>query len=64
MDTMLEEDKDDKFGSNVHTFYCQSGVRTTQQIFCLSLAGWPLDQLKNDDGSYIEWYHGDGAIAA
>jgi 3-mercaptopyruvate sulfurtransferase SseA len=64
MDTMLEEDQDDTFGSNVHTFYCQSGVRTTQLIFGLSLAGCPLDQLKNYDGSWIEWSHGDGAIAA
>lgn len=64
MNKMLEEDEDDKFGSNVHTFYCQSGVRTTQLIFGLSLAGWPLDQLKNYDGSWIEWSHGDGAIAA
>jgi thiosulfate/3-mercaptopyruvate sulfurtransferase len=64
MDTMLLEDEDDKFGSNVHTFYCQSGVRTTQLIFGLSLAGWPLDQLKNYDGSWIERSHGYGPIAA
>jgi thiosulfate/3-mercaptopyruvate sulfurtransferase len=71
MDTILveegedgEDDDGELFGSNVHTFYCQSGVRTTQLIFGLSLAGWPLDQLKNYDGSWIEWSHGDGAVAA
>lgn len=39
-------------------FYCQSGVRTTQEIFGLYLLGWPEEQLMNYDGSWIEWsYH-------
>jgi len=39
-----------------HVFYCQSGVRTTQLIFALhELVGHPLSQLKNYDGSWIEW---------
>ena len=38
-----------------HVFYCQSGVRTTQLIFGLCLAGWPLERLKNYDGSWVEW---------
>ena len=40
-----------------HTFYCQSGVRTTQLIFGLALAGWPLERLRNYDGSWVEWSH-------
>lgn len=43
--------------SHAHVFYCQSGVRTTQLIFGLCLAGWPVDRLKNYDGSWIEWSH-------
>jgi len=38
-------------------FYCQSGVRTTQLIFGLCRAGWPLEKLKNYDGSWVEWSH-------
>jgi len=38
-----------------HTFYSQTGIRTTQIIFGLHLAGWPLERLKNYDGSWIEW---------
>ena len=38
-----------------HVFYCQSGVRTTQLTFGLCLAGWPLERLKNYDGSWVEW---------
>ena len=41
----------------VHTFYCQSGVRTTQLIFGLHRAGWPLETLRNYDGSWVEWSH-------
>ena len=40
-----------------HTFYCQSGVRTTQLIFGMSLAGWDVRDLKNYDGSRVEWSH-------
>ena len=40
-----------------HTFYCQSGVRTTQLIFGMKLAGWELSQLRNYDGSWVEWSH-------
>jgi thiosulfate/3-mercaptopyruvate sulfurtransferase len=36
-------------------FYCQSGVRSTQAIFALYLAGWPLDKLHNYDSSWIGW---------
>ena len=40
-------------------FYCQSGVRTTTEIFALYLLGWDPAQLHNYDGSWIEWsyYH-------
>ncbi len=40
-------------------FYCQSGVRTTTEIFALYLMGWEPAQLHNYDGSWIEWsyYH-------
>jgi 3-mercaptopyruvate sulfurtransferase SseA len=38
-----------------HVFYCQSGVRTTQLIFGMHRAGWPLRALKNYDGSWVEW---------
>ena len=36
-------------------FYCQSGVRSTQAIFALYLAGWPLEKLHNYDSSWIGW---------
>jgi len=36
-------------------FYCQSGVRSTQPLFALYLAGWPLEKLHNYDGSWIGW---------
>jgi thiosulfate/3-mercaptopyruvate sulfurtransferase len=36
-------------------FYCQSGVRSTQAIFALYLAGWPLERLHNYDSSWIGW---------
>ena len=40
-------------------FYCQSGVRTTTEIFALYLMGWDPAMLHNYDGSWIEWsyYH-------
>jgi thiosulfate/3-mercaptopyruvate sulfurtransferase len=39
-------------------FYCQSGVRTTTEMFALYLMGWDVDHLANYDGSWIEWsYH-------
>ena len=41
----------------IHTFYCQSGVRTTQLIFGMTMAGWELSQLRNYDGSWVEWSH-------
>lgn len=47
----------DDDAARVHTFYCQSGVRTTQLIFGLVLAGWPIRSLKNYDGSWVEWSH-------
>lgn len=40
-------------------FYCQSGVRTTQNIFALYLIGFPIDNLKNYDGSWIEYSYKD-----
>jgi thiosulfate/3-mercaptopyruvate sulfurtransferase len=36
-------------------FYCQSGVRSTQAIFALYLAGWPIEKLHNYDSSWIGW---------
>jgi len=36
-------------------FYCHSGVRTTQVMYCLYLLGWDEHQLCNYDGSWIEW---------
>lgn len=36
-------------------FYCQSGVRSTQALFALYLAGWPLEKLHNYDSSWIGW---------
>lgn len=41
----------------IHTFYCQSGVRTTQLIFGMAMTGWPLGHLRNYDGSWVEWSH-------
>ncbi|RMH64275.1 MAG: sulfurtransferase, partial [Bacteroidetes bacterium] len=36
-------------------FYCQSGVRTTTEMFALYLMGWDPAKLHNHDGSWIEW---------
>jgi thiosulfate/3-mercaptopyruvate sulfurtransferase len=36
-------------------FYCQSGVRSTQALFGLYLAGWPVEKLHNYDSSWIGW---------
>lgn len=36
-------------------FYCQSGVRSTQALFALYLAGWPMEKLHNYDSSWIGW---------
>ena len=44
-------------GGGAHVFYCQSAVRTTQLIFGMCRAGWPLERLKNYDGSWVEWSH-------
>ena len=44
-------------GGGAHVFYCQSAVRTTQLIFGMCRAGWPLESLKNYDGSWVEWSH-------
>lgn len=52
----------EKYGfdqSKQQIFYCQSGVRTTTEMFVLYLMGWDPAQLHNYDGSWIEWsyYH-------
>jgi thiosulfate/3-mercaptopyruvate sulfurtransferase len=48
---------------NKHIFYCQSGVRTTTEMFALYLLGWDIDHLANYDGSWIEWsYHEENPI--
>jgi len=52
----------DEFGfdsTKQQVFYCQSGVRTTTEMFSLYLMGWDPAQLHNYDGSWIEWsyYH-------
>ncbi len=41
--------------SSEQYFYCQSGVRSTQALFVLYLAGWPLEKLHNYDSSWIGW---------
>ena len=57
----------EKFGfdkTKQQVFYCQSGVRTTQEIFGLYLLGWPVDKLHNFDGSWIAWsYNKNNPIA-
>jgi thiosulfate/3-mercaptopyruvate sulfurtransferase len=40
-------------------FYCQSGVRTTTEMFALYLVGWDPANLANYDGSWIEWSYFD-----
>lgn len=41
-----------------HVFLCQSGVRTTTEIFSLYLMGYDVEKLHNYDGSWLEWsYH-------
>ena len=47
-----------------HIFYCQSGVRTTVEMFSLYLMGWPEENLLNYDGSWIEWsFHKKNPVA-
>ncbi len=36
-------------------FFCQSGVRSTQALFTLYLAGWDIEKLHNYDSSWIGW---------
>lgn len=44
--------------NKIQIFYCQSGVRTTTNMFALYLMGWNPDHLVNYDGSWIQWsYH-------
>jgi thiosulfate/3-mercaptopyruvate sulfurtransferase len=48
----------DKYGmdkNKTQIFYCQSGVRTTTNMFALYLMGWDPNHLANYDGSWIEW---------
>ena len=41
-----------------HIFLCQSGVRTTTEIFSLYLLGYDVEKLHNYDGSWLGWsYH-------
>ena len=57
----------DKFGidpTKDQIFYCQSGVRTTTNIFALYLMGWDTALLHNYDGSWLEWaYFEENPIA-
>ncbi len=48
----------DGFGfdpSREQIFYCQSGVRASQEIFGLYLLGWDTTRLHNFDGAWIAW---------
>lgn len=48
----------DTFGMDqdkTQVFYCQSGVRTTTNMFALYLMGWDPEKLANYDGSWIQW---------
>jgi thiosulfate/3-mercaptopyruvate sulfurtransferase len=52
----------DKYGMDKNKrqiFYCQSGVRTTTEMFALYLMGWDSAVLGNYDGSWIEWSYFD-----
>lgn len=42
--------------------YCQSGVRTTHSMVSLYLIGFPIEKLRNYDGSWIEWSRSKEAI--
>ena len=42
--------------------YCQSGVRSTHSLVSLYLIGFPLEKLKNYDGSWIEWSRSEEPI--
>jgi thiosulfate/3-mercaptopyruvate sulfurtransferase len=58
----------DKYGMDPakrQIFYCQSGVRTTTEMFALYLLGWDVDKLGNYDGSWIEWsYYEENPLVA
>ncbi len=58
----------DQYGmdkSKHQIFYCQSGVRTTTEMFALYLMGWDPAMLHNYDGSWIEWsYYSENPIVA
>lgn len=45
--------------NKIQIFYCQSGVRTTTEMFALYLLGWNPNHLRNYDGSWIEWSYFD-----
>ncbi|MBM4307227.1 MAG: sulfurtransferase [Deltaproteobacteria bacterium] len=42
--------------------YCQSGVRSAHSLVSLYLIGFPLERLRNYDGSWIEWSRSTEAI--
>jgi len=42
--------------------YCQSGVRSAHSLVSLYLIGYPLEKLKNYDGSWIEWSRSNETI--
>lgn len=39
----------------LHVLFCQSGVRVTQTLFALYLAGYPIEHLHVYDSSWIHW---------
>ena len=42
--------------------YCQSGVRSAHSLVSLYLIGFPLEKLRNYDGSWIEWSRSEEPI--
>lgn len=58
LDAAAVADYTDRIGmkpTDHNVFYCQSGVRVTQTLFAMYLAGWPLEHLHIFDSSMIGW---------
>ncbi len=46
-----------------HIFYCHIGIRAATPLFALYLMGYPVDRLRNYDGSWLEWSNSSAAPA-
>jgi len=46
-----------------HIFYCHTGTRAATPLFALYLMGYPVERLRNYDGSWVAWSNSSPAPA-